>query len=160
MILFNFIPFVTYFKLYDVNRFIFKKNKNITLYIFQMATGMVVSTFLSCPVMFISARLMTLPVTTEATFRTLIQKTAQDISIVGLISCVSLKRVFLLIVPSVIVHIISRKPKITVSSFAGLGFHCICNYEEVESDASPFYDLSSLVPGKDYKQCLEHLIKF
>ena len=53
-----------------------------------MATGMVVSTFLSCPLMFISAHLMTLPVTTEETYKTLILGTAQDISIVGVISCV------------------------------------------------------------------------
>ena len=70
----------------------YKKIKNVNcvkiILCFKMATGMVISTFLSCPVMFISARLMTLPVTTEEIYKTLILSTAQDISIVGLISCV------------------------------------------------------------------------
>lgn len=61
-----------------------------------VATGMVAGTFLSAPLMFVSAKMMTVIVGSEKDYRTLLLDTSFDTSIIGIVCCVWVLGVFLL----------------------------------------------------------------
>ncbi|XP_064647702.1 lysosomal cholesterol signaling protein-like isoform X2 [Lineus longissimus] len=62
----------------------------------MIATGMVVCTFLSAPLMFVSARMITLSVKNRSDYQDLIQSTAFDVSILGMVCGVWVIGVFVL----------------------------------------------------------------
>lgn len=62
----------------------------------MMASGMVVSTFISAPLMFISARMITLTATSKAQFTRLLNTTSFDVSIIGIVACVWVIIVFIM----------------------------------------------------------------
>lgn len=56
---------------------------------FQVATGMVAGTFLAAPLMFVSARMLSVVVVSEMDYKDLLLKTSFDASIISMVACVS-----------------------------------------------------------------------
>lgn len=57
--------------------------------VFQIATGMVLCTFLSAPLMFVSAKMMTVVVSSEMDYKSLLLGTSFDVSVVSVVANVS-----------------------------------------------------------------------
>ena len=61
----------------------------INVFNFQVATGMVACTFLSAPLMFVSAKMMTVVVDNEMDYKKLLLTTDFDFSVISLVCNVS-----------------------------------------------------------------------
>ena len=61
----------------------------ISLYFLQIATGMVACTFLSAPLMFVSAKMMTVVVDSEMDYKKLLLSTDFDFSVISIVCNVS-----------------------------------------------------------------------
>ena len=58
---------------------------------FQIATSMVACTFLSAPLMFVSAQMVTMPVKDTSMYSLLITETSFNISVLGICGCVCIQ---------------------------------------------------------------------
>ena len=59
------------------------------MYVLQMATGMVLCTFLSAPLMFVSAKMMTVVVNSELDYKSMLLGTSFDLSLISTVCNVS-----------------------------------------------------------------------
>lgn len=86
----------------------------------QVATGMVAGTFLAAPLMFVSARMLSVVVVSEMDYKDLLLKTSFDASIISMVACVS------------ICHINWRQ-KVwlcgLVYAVSGLNYQCFCGVQ-------------------------------
>lgn len=55
----------------------------------QVATGMVAGTFLAAPLMFVSARMLSVVVVSEMDYKDLLLQTSFDASVISMVACVS-----------------------------------------------------------------------
>lgn len=60
------------------------------IHLFQIATGMVLCTFLSAPLMFVSAKMMTVVVSSEMDYKSMLLGTSFDLSLISIVANVSL----------------------------------------------------------------------